>query len=112
MTPPLYARVSDRLGRAAHKLRTKNPVPLVQRLITETFALPEGDPRYADNALVPGAAPIEPSLGRPGQLQFDIEPLGPEAPSLDRRNVATNEMRRLVNTMFGRDALYWFDRQS
>jgi hypothetical protein len=112
MLQPLSTRVARRLGQAASKLHTRNPVPLMQRMIEETFALPEGDPRYADNALLPGAAPLEPSLGQPGQLQFDIEPLGPGAPAQDRRNAATDEMRRLVGSMFGRQALYWFDRQS
>jgi hypothetical protein len=112
MAQPLSARVAHRLGLAASKLGTKNPMAMMQRLIDDTFALPEDDPRYGDNALLPGAAPLEPSFGGPGQLQFDIEPLGPGASPGDRRNAATSEMRRLVHGMFGREALHWFDRQS
>lgn len=112
MLQPLSTRVARRLGQAAAKLQTRNPVPLMQRMIEETFSLPEDDPRYGDNSLLPGAAPLEPSFGPPGQLQFDIEPLGPGAPAHDRRNAATCEMRRLLHAMFGREALYWFDQQS
>jgi hypothetical protein len=112
MFQPLSSRVARRLGQAASKLRTANPVPLMQRMLDETFALPEGDPRYGDNTLSPGSAPFESLSGGPGQLAFDIEPLGPEASPTDRRNAATGEMRRLVGQMFGREALYWFDHQS
>src|SRR5690349_9242514 len=112
MPQPLSTRVSRRLAQAASKLRLPSPVPHLQGMIEETFALPEGDPRYGNNSLVPGAAPLEPSLGPPGQLQFDLEPLGPGAVPQDRRNAATNEMRRLVRSMVGNQALYWFDKQS
>jgi hypothetical protein len=112
MFQPLSNRVTRRLRQAASKLHTANPVPLMQRMIDETFALPEGDPRYGDNTLSPGSPPFESLSGSPGQLEFDIEPLGPEASATDRRDAATGEMRRLVGQMFGREALYWFDRQS
>jgi hypothetical protein len=83
-------------------------------LIERTFALPEGDARYAINPLTPGAAPLEPSFSEqdPYALRFTIEPLGPEASPVARRDEATREMRRLVAPIFGSDALRWFDQRS
>jgi hypothetical protein len=45
-------------------------------------------------------------------LRFTIEPLGPHAPPVARRDEATREMRRLISPIFGRDALRWFDSRS
>ncbi len=45
-------------------------------------------------------------------LRFTIEPLGPDASPVARRDEATREMRRLVAPLFGRDALRWFDARS
>ncbi|MES2019306.1 MAG: hypothetical protein V4484_22675 [Pseudomonadota bacterium] len=111
---PLSNRVSNRLMAAAHRLGTVDPVTPIQGLISRTFSLPEGDPRYGDNALTPMAAPFEPSFSelQPGMLRFTIEPLGPGATGVDRRDEATREMRRLVGSYFGRDALHWFDGRS
>src|SRR6185295_7470856 len=66
------------------------------------------------NSLVPGAAPLEPSFSElePKVLRFTVEPLGPFAGAVDRRDESTREMRRLVRDFFGRDALHWFDEQS
>jgi len=111
---PMAETVAERLRRAAQKLGTPDPVNPIAPLLSRTFALPEGDPRYARNALTPGAAPIEPSYSelRPGDLRFTVEPLGPDALPQDRRDEATREMRRLVRDMFGRDAVNWFDARS
>jgi hypothetical protein len=111
---PLATKVARRLHQAARILGTADPVGPVQGLITRTFALPEGDVRYGRNALTPMAAPFEPSFSelQPQTLRFTIEPLGPEASGVDRRDEATREMRRLVGSMFGRDALHWFDDRS
>jgi hypothetical protein len=111
---PLATKVGRRLIMAAHKLGTADPVAPIKGLITRTFALPDGDPRYADNALTPMAAPIEPSFSetQPGMLRFTIEPLGPEASGTDRRDEATREMRRLISEYFGREPLRWFDQRS
>lgn len=112
-TQPMSVAVSRRLSRAASMLGTANPVELIKPLLDRTFSLPLGDERYAKNALTPGAAPIEPSFSElePKGLRFTVEPLGPEASSLDRRDEATREMRRLAR-MFGPDALRWFDQRS
>jgi hypothetical protein len=69
---------------------------------------------YAHNRLTPGAVPFEPSFSEaePNALRFTIQPLGPEASPVARRDEATREMRRLVAPMFGRDALNWFDARS
>jgi hypothetical protein len=114
MRQPLANRVAQSLSRAAKALGTADPVPTVRGLIDRTFALPQGDPRYGANALTPGAAPIEPSYSelQPGQLRFNLEPLGPEASGADRRDEATREMRRLVGSFFGQQALRWFDERS
>jgi hypothetical protein len=63
---------------------------------------------------VPGAAAIEPSFSElePGVLRFTIQPLDPNASAFDRREVATQEMRRQVGDFFGCDALHWFDESS
>lgn len=114
MQQPLAIKVARRLQAAARGLGTADPVAPISGLLTRTFALPDGDPRYADNALTPMAAPIEPSFSelQPGVLRFTIEPLAPGASGVDRRDEATREMRRLVGSYFGREPLRWFDERS
>src|SRR5262245_57212037 len=114
MTTRLADKVAARLQSAATQLGTANPVPTMHGLIQRTFSLPQGDPRYAANALTPGAAPIEPSYSEleSDKLRVNLQPLGPEASGSDRRDEATREMRRLVGAFFGRDALRWFDERS
>lgn len=114
MAQALAPRIAERLRRAAHRLGTVDPVPSVSALLERSFSLPPGDPRYANNALTPGAAPIEPSYSelQPSALRFNLQPLGPEASAVDRRDEATREMRRLVSTFIGREALRWFDERS
>ncbi|AKM01326.1 hypothetical protein ABD05_14660 [Burkholderia pyrrocinia] len=111
---PMSHAIVERLRRAAGQLGTADPTPFVRPLMDRTFALPEGDRQYADNALTPGTAPFEPSFSelQPGVLRFTIEPLGPGASGQDRRDEATREMRRLVRPCFGPDALRWFDQRS
>jgi hypothetical protein len=111
---PLAAAVAHRLQLASDKLKVANPMDYVGGLIQRTFPLPEGDPRYAANTLTPGAAPLEPSFSEqePNALRFTIEPLGPEASALSRRDEATREMRRLIGPLYGRNALRWFDQRS
>ena len=111
---PLSYRVSETLSSAARSLRTVNPMGFVGRMVEDSFVYPPGDPRYARNALTPGAAPLEPVFGsnQMRALSFNLEPLGPDASGSDRRDAASREMRRLVNDNFGREALYWFDGAS
>jgi hypothetical protein len=114
MTRPLSVSVAQRLKKAARWLNTADPTVVIRPLLDKTFSLPAGDPRYAKNALTPGAAPLEPSFSEvePRILRFTVEPLGPSAGPMDRRDEATREMRRLVRDFFGRDALHWFDESS
>jgi hypothetical protein len=114
MARPLSESVAQRLSVAARKLHTADPTRLIKPLLDRTFSLPPGDPRYAANSLTPGAAPLEPSFSEvePEVLRFTLEPLGPSAGPMDRRDEATREMRRLVRDFFGRDALRWFDEAS
>ena len=107
-------QVTNRLRHAAQALGVRDPLPLMQPLIDRTFYLRGNDPAYADNRLTPGAVPFEPSFSEaePNQLRFTIEPLGPGASPVSRRDEATREMRRLVGPLFGNDALRWFDSQS
>lgn len=111
---PLSMRVTDRLGSASRRLRTANPISFVQGIIEDSFSYPEGDPRYARNALAPGGAPIEAvcKMAQPLSLSFNLEPLGPDATGSERRDMTSREMRRLVAENFGREALYWFDGAS
>ena len=114
MIKPLSVSVAQRLSKAAHWLNTADPTPVIRPLLEKTFSLPAGDPRYASNSLTPGAAPLEPSFSEmePRVLRFTVEPLGPTAGPIDRRDEATHEMRRLVKEFFGREALHWFDETS
>src|SRR6185369_2009568 len=52
------------------------------------------------------------SEAEPNLLRFTIEPLGPGASPVSRRDEATREMRRLIGPLFGNDALRWFDSRS
>jgi hypothetical protein len=114
MTKPLSVSVAQRLTKAAQWLHTADPTPVIRPLLDKTFFLPAGDPRYANNSLTPGAAPLEPSFSEvePKVLRFTVEPLGPSAGPVDRRDEATREMRRLVRDFFGHEALHWFDEAS
>lgn len=114
MAKPMSVSVVQRLRTASSRLQTTDPTAVIKPLLEKTFALPEGDPRYAANSLTPGAVPLEPSFSEmePGVLRFTVEPLGPEAGPMDRRDEATREMRRLVRNFFGHDALHWFDGAS
>jgi hypothetical protein len=111
---PMSLAIARRLQQAAQALGTVDPLPAVGGLLERTFPLPEGDRRYAENALTPGAAPFEPSYSelQPGVLRFTVEPLAPDASGVDRRDEATREMRRLVGDQYGPDALCWFDERS
>lgn len=106
--------VERSLHSAAQALGTRDPMPYVGDLIERTFYLPDDDVSYARNALTPGAVPYEPSFSEaePNTLRFTIEPLGPGASPVSRRDEATREMRRLIQPVFGRDALRWFDSRS
>ena len=113
-TIPMSQRIERRLSTAARRLGAADPLPYVKPLLDRTFRLPEGDPRYADNTLTPGSAPLEPSFSEqePNVLRFTVAPLTPDAPPVCRRDEATREMRRLVEPVFGSDALRWFDERS
>lgn len=111
-------RVADvakrRLSLAARRLGTQNPVEAIGGLLDRSFDLPMGDPRYRDNALLPGALPLEHSFSEiaADTLRLDMEPLGPNASPASRQQEASREMRRLVQGYYGRGALDWFDQRS
>ncbi len=111
---PMKNLVERSLHSASQALGTRDPMPYVGDLIRRTFYLPDNDVSYANNRLTPGAVPYEPSFSEsePNTLRFTIEPLGPEASPVSRRDEATREMRRLIQPVFGRDALRWFDSRS
>ncbi len=106
--------VKRSLASASQALGTRDPLPYLDGLIDRTFYGADDDVGYAHNALTPGAVPYEPSFSEtePDTLRFTIEPLGPNAPPVARRDEATREMRRLIAPLFGRDALRWFDSRS
>lgn len=103
-----------RLSLASHRLGVKDPVPELAGLIDRSFELPLGDPRYGNNALTPGSLPLEHSFSevQSRSLRLDLEPLGPDASPLARRQEASREMRKLVHHGFGKPALLWFDKAS
>ncbi|MBT9553531.1 MAG: hypothetical protein IV088_22025 [Hydrogenophaga sp.] len=111
---PMKNLVTRSLNAASQALGTRDPMPYVGDLIERTFYLPDDDVSYANNRLTPGAVPYEPSFSEsdPHTLRFTIEPLGPGASPVARRDEATREMRRLIQPVFGRDALRWFDSRS
>lgn len=111
---PMSDHVKYSLNSASHMLGVKSPLNYMNALIDRSFSLPENDIAYADNSLTPGAVPYEPSFSEtePNTLRFTIQPLGPGAPPIARRDDATREMRRMVAPSFGKDALRWFDSRS
>ncbi|HST45171.1 MAG TPA: hypothetical protein VLK29_08100, partial [Luteimonas sp.] len=111
---PVKHLVARSLRSAARALGTQDPMPYIDGLIDRAFYLPDDDVSYAQNSLAPGAVPYEPSFSEsePDTLRFTIEPLGPDASPMARRDEATREMRRLVGPTFGRDTLRWFDTRS
>lgn len=113
-TRPVSTLVHQSLASASQRLGTRDPWPYVDDLMQRTFYLPDTDPSYARNSLAPGAVPYEPSFSEsePDTLRFTIQPLGPDASPISRRDEATREVRRLVSPLFGRDALRWFDSRS
>lgn len=108
----LVAKVERRLKTAARSLGTADPFAPSRDLFMRTFQYPAD--AYRHNALMPMAAPFEPSFSesQPGKLRFTIQPLPPDAGPVDRRDESTREMRRLIRDFVGSDALYWFDRAS
>lgn len=111
---PMSTVVKDRVRQAARQLGAADPVAFVGPVLDRAFPLPLGDDRYAENWLTPGTAPFEPSYSEsePGALRFTVEPLGPGASPVSRRDEATRENRRLAGGVFGPEALRWFDERS
>lgn len=111
---PMSTVVKDRIRTAARQLGAADPIAYVGSVLDRAFPLPLGDDRYAANWLAPGTAPFEPSYSEsePGALRFTVEPLGPGASPVSRRDEATRENRRLAGQTFGKDALRWFDERS
>ncbi len=111
---PMSDHVKHSLNSASRVLGVKSPLNYVNSLIDRSFSLPDNDLSYADNSLTPGAVPYEPSFSEtePNILRFTIQPLGPGAPPIARRDDATREMRRMIAPSFGKDALHWFDSRS
>jgi hypothetical protein len=109
---PVVAKVERRLRTAARSLGTADPYAPSRDLFLRTFQYPAD--AYRHNALVPMAAPFEPSFSesQPGKVRFTIEPLPPDAGPADRRDESTREMRRLIRDFMGGNALHWFDRAS
>ena len=88
---PMKNLVGQSLRSAAQSLGTRDPLPFIGDLIERTFYLPDNDVSYARNALTPGAVPYEPSFSEaePNILRFTIEPLGPGASPVSRRDEST-----------------------
>jgi hypothetical protein len=82
-----WGRVEPALARTARALGTAAPAGRLRDVLRATFALPAHDERYGENALEPGALPLELSFAErtPGLLRFDVEPFGPEVTPAQRR---------------------------
>lgn len=103
-----------RLRLAARRLGAHDPVETLGPILDRSFDLPVGDPRYGENALLPGCFPLEHSFSElaSSALRFDMEPLGPGASPVARRQEVGREVRRLVQQSYGQRALRWFDARS
>lgn len=103
-----------RIGLAARRLGTKNPIPAISGLLDRSFSLPTGDPRYGRNHLTPGQFPLEHSFSEIAgeSLRLDMEPLGPQATPLARQQECGREVRRMAHAAYGRGAVRWFDQWS
>jgi hypothetical protein len=114
MSQEMSKVVRDTLQKAAGQLGTVDPGPYMGDAFEEAFDLPQGDYRYRNNTLSPGAAPLETSFSEsePYGLRFTMEPLGPHGSPGMKRQETSRQVRRLVGPMFGSNALYWFDRVS
>ena len=99
-TTPMSHLVKQRVETAAQRLGVASPLAYVGRLLDRSFDLPSGDPRYGHHQLTPFAVPFEPSFSErePDELRFSIQPLGPSASPVSRRDEATREMRRLIES--------------
>lgn len=103
--------VKRRLSLASRRLGAHDPVPALGGMLDRSFDLPLGDPRYGNNALIPGCLPLEHSFAEtsPRALRFDCEPLGRSASPVARVHEASQTARKLIHTYQGPAALRWFD---
>lgn len=113
-TPRLSEVARQRLTGASRRLGTRNPVDYIGGLIDRTFELPVGDPRYGQNALLPGFLPLEHSFSETSKdsLRLDLEPMGPLASPMTRLHEVSREARKQVSSELGPAALRWFDERS
>jgi hypothetical protein len=115
MTQPSAAEIArHRLHVASRRLGTQDPAAFIGGLLDRTFELPVGDPRYGNNALLPGCLPLETSFSELSKdaLRIDMEPLGPLASPHGRIHEVSREARRLVAQQYGQAALRWFDERT
>ena len=103
-----------RLAQVSRRLGTKNPVEQLGPLLDRSFELPPGDPRYGNNALLPGHLPLEHSFAETAQnaLRLDVEPLGPLITPHGRVHEVSRETRKLIHANYGGEALRWFDERT
>lgn len=113
-TPRLSEVARQRLTGASRRLGTRNPVDYIGGLIDRTFELPVGDPRYGQNALLPGFLPLEHSFSETAKdsLRLDLEPMGPLTSPMTRLHEVSREARKQISSELGPAALRWFDERS
>jgi hypothetical protein len=111
---PVAPILKRRLSAAASRLGTSDPADTLGSLLDLSFALPNGDARYARNSYAPGWLPLEYSFSEasPCALRLTFEPFGPEADPLSRRSLTTKAIRELIGPAFGRRVLRQFDQFS
>jgi hypothetical protein len=92
---------SEWLSGAARRLGVVDPSRFLGGEL-EAFSAPLGDPGYAENALLSGAAPLEVSFSEamPGTLRLDFEPAA-RAHHGEARRSTTATLVRCVATRFG-----------
>jgi len=102
----------DLLSRASRQLSTTDPTryPSVSSALDRSLDWMVDEPAMAPTI----ERPFEPSFSEPssGSLAFQVRPSGPGVSADDRREIATEAMRRIVAEQFGNDALHFFDQRT
>jgi hypothetical protein len=109
---PASRAIVDHLRHLARCVGAADPTDDLSEAITSGFARPLDDETYGNNALQPGALPIEWSFSetRRNLLRVEFEVTGPSAFASDRQADATRLARNMITRRGGAADLPVFDR--